>query len=225
MEIISVGAIGEALNNKQDIIPDLEQIRTNAEKSGSAVQPNQLATVATSGSYNDLTDKPEIPEDGDVDVIEAIRDQMISPSVVLASEGEIQIGYGQVQTTVNEDNQNVTSTTNMIFGGNMGIWSDYQFYHKKTGETSYQSIGLNFMGNFDVELSAMTMDDYGYSTVFIRSSEVYMDYSGYDGSARSLVASVKTGKITYSDAEKGEIELDIYDLLSAVKNIIDNGGV
>lgn len=181
----------------------------------------------TAGAGIDITDNviSATGGGGDVDVLEAIKGQMISPSVVNVSDGQIQIGYGQVQTTVNEDNKNVTSTTNMIFGGNMGIWSDYQYYNKKTDETAYQSIGLNFTGSSDAELSAMTMDNYGYSTVFVRSSELYLDYSGYDGSARALVASVKTGKITYSDAVKGEIELDIYDLLSAVKNIIDNGEV
>lgn len=80
-----------ALNGKQNVISDLSTIRTNATKGASAyttiqgygnivthnvsefatsaqgtladsaVQPADLATVATSGSYNDLTDKPTIP--------------------------------------------------------------------------------------------------------------------------------------------------------------------
>ena len=51
----------ESLNNKQDTISDLETIRSGAEKGATAVQPTSLATVATSGSYNDLLDKPTIP--------------------------------------------------------------------------------------------------------------------------------------------------------------------
>ena len=46
---------------KQDVISDLATIRSNASKGATAVQPNALATVATSGSYNDLTNKPTIP--------------------------------------------------------------------------------------------------------------------------------------------------------------------
>lgn len=55
-------------NAKQDVIADLETIRS---KASSALQEHQdisgkansadLATVATSGSYNDLSDKPTIP--------------------------------------------------------------------------------------------------------------------------------------------------------------------
>lgn len=55
------------LNAKQDVISDLETIRSGASKGATAVQPaalseysktSELATVATSGNYNDLIDKP-----------------------------------------------------------------------------------------------------------------------------------------------------------------------
>lgn len=48
-------------NGKQDAISDLATIRAGASKGATAVQPADLATVATSGSYNDLSDKPAIP--------------------------------------------------------------------------------------------------------------------------------------------------------------------
>lgn len=57
----ATGAIQTQLNGKQATISDLETIRSGAEKGSTAVQPNQLSTVATSGSYNDLTNKPTIP--------------------------------------------------------------------------------------------------------------------------------------------------------------------
>jgi hypothetical protein len=47
-------------NNKQDNINDLGDIRSGAAAGATAVQPGDLATVATSGSYNDLTNKPTI---------------------------------------------------------------------------------------------------------------------------------------------------------------------
>ena len=59
-----------ALDNKQDVILDLDKIRSGAEAGATAVQPaaltdyaknSELATVATSGSYTDLTNKPTIP--------------------------------------------------------------------------------------------------------------------------------------------------------------------
>ncbi|MBQ3785019.1 MAG: tail fiber protein [Alphaproteobacteria bacterium] len=55
--------------NKQDAIPDLSTIRAGAAAGATAVQPGDLATVATSGSYNDLSDKPTIG-DGTITVIQ-----------------------------------------------------------------------------------------------------------------------------------------------------------
>ena len=49
------------LAGKQDTISDLSTIRSGAAAGATAVQPSDLATVATSGSYNDLLNKPTIP--------------------------------------------------------------------------------------------------------------------------------------------------------------------
>ena len=46
------------LNAKQNTISDLSTIRSGASAGATAVQPGDLATVATSGSYNDLSDTP-----------------------------------------------------------------------------------------------------------------------------------------------------------------------
>ena len=72
--IASKSEIQNALNAKQDVISDLATIRSGAEAGATAVQPavlsttlseyaktSELAAIATSGSYNDLTDKPTIP--------------------------------------------------------------------------------------------------------------------------------------------------------------------
>lgn len=50
-----------ALNAKQDIITDLNTIRSGAEAGSTAVQPDDLAAVATTGNYTDLINKPTIP--------------------------------------------------------------------------------------------------------------------------------------------------------------------
>ena len=54
-------AVAGAISTKQDTISDLATIRSGAAAGATAVQPSSLATVATSGSYNDLSDKPSIP--------------------------------------------------------------------------------------------------------------------------------------------------------------------
>lgn len=51
----------DAIDGKQAIIDDLDTIREGASKGSTSVQPSSLANVATSGSYNDLSDKPTIP--------------------------------------------------------------------------------------------------------------------------------------------------------------------
>lgn len=50
-----------AWNAKQDAISDLATIRSGASAGATAIQPGDLATVATTGSYNDLLNKPTIP--------------------------------------------------------------------------------------------------------------------------------------------------------------------
>lgn len=54
-------AVASAVSGKQDTISDLSTIRSGAELGATAVQPSSLATVATTGSYNSLLDKPTIP--------------------------------------------------------------------------------------------------------------------------------------------------------------------
>lgn len=53
--------VDDGLAGKQDAISDLATIRSGAAAGATAVQPSDLATVATSGSYNDLSNKPTIP--------------------------------------------------------------------------------------------------------------------------------------------------------------------
>jgi hypothetical protein len=62
--------VANLINTKQDNITDLADIRSGAEKGATSVQPSDIsefitvediAKVATSGSYNDLHDKPTIP--------------------------------------------------------------------------------------------------------------------------------------------------------------------
>lgn len=51
-------------NGKQDAISDLATIRSGAAAGATAVQPGDLATVATTGAYSDLSGTPTIPTVG-----------------------------------------------------------------------------------------------------------------------------------------------------------------
>lgn len=54
-------AVASAISTKQDTISDLSTIRSGAQAGATAVQPGDLATVATTGAYSDLTGTPTIP--------------------------------------------------------------------------------------------------------------------------------------------------------------------
>ena len=55
-----IDELAQEIESKQDVISDLATIRSGASKGATAVQPGSLSTVATSGSYNDLSNKPTI---------------------------------------------------------------------------------------------------------------------------------------------------------------------
>lgn len=55
--------VEEKLSLKQDEISDLGAIRSNASKGATAVQPSELASVAKSGEYGDLKNRPYIPSE------------------------------------------------------------------------------------------------------------------------------------------------------------------
>lgn len=63
----SVVATQNDLSDYQPVISDLSTIRSGAEAGATAVQPSSLATVATTGSYDDLLDRPTIPPGVTVD--------------------------------------------------------------------------------------------------------------------------------------------------------------
>ena len=58
-----VTVLESSIASKQNIISDIETIRSNASKGATAVQPTSLAAIATTGSYNDLINKPAIPSE------------------------------------------------------------------------------------------------------------------------------------------------------------------
>lgn len=59
--VVDLGNVVTDVSGKQDKITDLDTIRSGASAGATAVQPGALAAVATSGSYNDLSNKPTIP--------------------------------------------------------------------------------------------------------------------------------------------------------------------
>ena len=58
---VSYEEVEQMLAGKQNVIDDLDSIREGASKGATALQEKDLSSVAISGDYNDLTNKPTIP--------------------------------------------------------------------------------------------------------------------------------------------------------------------
>lgn len=104
---VSKNMLEECLVEKQDVIDDLSEIRAGAEAGSTAVQPGDLATVATSGSYNDLNNKPNLSG--------------------FATKSEVTSGLATKQDTLIAGN-NITIVDNVISatgGGGGGGGSSY----------------------------------------------------------------------------------------------------
>jgi hypothetical protein len=94
-------------NGKQDAISDLNTIRTGAGLGATAVQPGDLATVATTGSYNDLLDLPTIPtvpvQDVQVDGVSVVSNGVAE--ITMPAESTVVAGSN---ITITEANSTIT---------------------------------------------------------------------------------------------------------------------
>lgn len=96
------------LATKQDTISDLSDIRSGAALGETAIQPSDLATVATTGSYDDLTDKPVIPaaqvqsDWSETDTSDPSYIQNKPDLSVYATDSELTAGLATKQDTISD---------------------------------------------------------------------------------------------------------------------------
>lgn len=96
----------ERAETKQDVIADLDEIRSNAQKGATAVQSSELAAVATSGSYDDLSDKPTIPDGTIIGV--SVNGDMVSRGGVADIPSATTNRYGVTKLTSATDSTSET---------------------------------------------------------------------------------------------------------------------
>ena len=128
-------AVASAISGKQDTISDLSTIRSGAEAGATAVQPSQLATVATTGSYTDLSNTPSIPAaqvNADWDAVDGVAQILNKPTIPTVAQSynalstdamsgtavaEAISGTGQVPSVTSTDNGKVLKAT---YAGGVG---------------------------------------------------------------------------------------------------------
>lgn len=113
--------VSKQLSGKQDTISDLATIRSGAEAGATAVQPSDLATVATSGSYDDLLNKPTIPaaqvqsdwDEADNTKVDYIKNKPTIPNVSGKADKVVGAVSGDVATL--DGNGNLTDSGLSVF--------------------------------------------------------------------------------------------------------------
>lgn len=115
-------AVAGAISTKQDTISDLNTIRSGAQAGATAVQPGDLATVATTGSYTDLTNKPDLSvyaETADLATVATtgsyndLTDKPTIPAAQVNSDWNASSGVAQI---LNKPDLSVYATQNDLAG-------------------------------------------------------------------------------------------------------------
>ena len=185
-----------ALDGKQGTISDLTTIRAGATAGSTAVQPGDLATVATSGSYNDLSNKPTIPTI--TDTYSATSSNGMSGKAVAsaisnkADKATSLSGYGIT------DAYTKTEIDGMVSAG----------MHYKGTKANYASLPTT--GNVIGDLWNVTDTGANYAwngTGWDKMSE-NIDLSGYVPTSRTINSKALTGNITLSASDVGALSSD-----------------
>ena len=123
-DLSNLSAAGEAkFDAKQDVISDLTTIRSGAEKGATAVQPADLATVATSGLYSDLSGTPIIPAaqvNSDWNANSGVAQILNKPTIPTVNNATISFTQGGVSKGSITLNQATDQTIALDAGGGGG---------------------------------------------------------------------------------------------------------
>ena len=208
-----IASIEQQIAGKQATITDLATIRDGASKGATAVQPSSLASVATSGSYNDLSDSPwqhvgkslysdrSVEVDGNLTIYEALHtpslydkdDQSGSKGQVLTADGDGNIAW--------EDNVTESTVSDWGFTKNTGTYS------KPSGgipKTDLASAVQTSLGKADTALQSYN-EQYKGTVTGITMNGSSKGTSGVVNLG-NVVTSVKVNGSTYSPSS-GVVDL------------------
>ena len=145
-------------DNKQDTISDLATIRAGATLGATAVQPSDLATVATSGSYNDLSDKPTIPSEVTESTVSGWGftknvGTVTSVNNTQPVNGNVTISIPDTSTLANKDLSNLSST------------GEAKFQAPLVSGTNIKTINnTSLLGSGNIDTSEVFIAEYGVTS-------------------------------------------------------------
>ena len=132
-------ALSIELDTKQDVISDLADIRSGASKGTTAVQPaalseyaktSELATVATSGNYNDLINKPIFTYKSDV-----IKDDSM---VIKTIYGGSHVKFINADNPGSINDHIIDLSLPELTWGTYGAYTEYAYTDSVTSEACYK---------------------------------------------------------------------------------------
>ena len=146
-------AVAGAVSGKQDTISDLETIRSGAALGATAVQPSALATVATSGSYNDLSNKPTIP---------TVSDNVAKLQYGVATYAQVVAAFnaGKSIYLYDGDTDDGAVCSDITFGDDGGeiIFSRHNAYGSAGSRTEYKVTSSNAWSTTTKNVAVPTVD-------------------------------------------------------------------
>lgn len=194
----------DQIADKQNKIEDLETIRSGAALGETAIQSSDLAKVATSGNYNDLSDKPSIPS--------AITESTVS-----------EWGFTKNQGTITEVKMNGTSkgSSGIVDLGN--VITSHQDISGKKDKPNVQNVTTasvslvltpNIIYNCTSALTDITISS------FNTTSEGYEEYMVLFKSGSATTISLPSD-VCLANGEQPEIDADTEYELSISKRVVD----
>lgn len=198
----------DQIENKQNEIEDLEAIRSGAALGRTAIQSSDLAKVATSGNYDDLSNKPSIPS--------AITESTVSGW-----------GFTKNQGTITEVKINGISkgTSGIVDLGN--VITSHQDISGKKDKPNVQNVTTasvslvltpNTIYNCTSALSDIAV------TSFNTTSEGYEEYMVLFKSGSATTISLPSD-VCWANGEQPEIDADTEYELSISKRVVDGADI
>ena len=189
----------------QEQITDIETIRSGAARGATAVQPTTLATVATSGSYNDLTNKPTIPDvSNKVDKVSgkglSTNDYTTAEKNKLAgiatgAEVNVQSDWSVTDTTSDAYIKNKPTIPAAITETNVSNWG----FTKNSGTiTSVKANGTSIATSGEANIPAASTSAYGVTKLSSSTSSTSTTLAATASAVKSAydLANGKQDKLT-----------------------------